>query len=291
LDGLVGVVKTQRSSRVQRKSGSIAGRLKFRLRVQLRGLVLRAGPLYMRTRRLESLARYLTRRPHEADFAFFARFRDSPGLFLDVGANAGMSAISFRIFQRRADILSIEPNSAHEADLRFTKRLLNGFDYMICGAGDENTVSAFYVPKYRSTPITSLGTFDMDSLAPWRLELLIGAGLSPADLLIEELKIEVRRLDDLRLRPRFVKIDVEGFEYRVLLGLQETIEEHRPIILVEWSRRFAEIEKFLRNLGYSAFSFDPGSGTLSPLSDGNRKLNVFCLHTELVDREPEWFSE
>lgn len=40
-------------------------------------------------------------------------------------------------------------------------------------------------------------------------------------------------LDDLRLAPGFIKLDVEGMELNVLLGGEKTIREHRPVILFE----------------------------------------------------------
>lgn len=33
----------------------------------------------------------------------------------------------------------------------------------------------------------------------------------------------------------FIKIDVEGFEPRVIQGLQQTIQKHQPILLLEWN--------------------------------------------------------
>jgi hypothetical protein len=46
--------------------------------------------------------------------------------------------------------------------------------------------------------------------------------------------IEVRRLDDLGLeRVNYIKMDCEGFEYRVLQGAEQTIRRCRPVVVVE----------------------------------------------------------
>lgn len=58
----------------------------------------------------------------------------------------------------------------------------------------------------------------------------------------------------------FVKIDVEGFEPRVVQGLQQTIVESQPVILLEWNSSqtrtgFAESDLFTRPLeGYRCYS-------------------------------------
>jgi FkbM family methyltransferase len=58
-----------------------------------------------------------------------------------------------------------------------------------------------------------------------------------------------------------VKVDVEGFEVRVLRGLRETLSKHRPIVVTEiipeWLERagasVAELAELMRNLGYDGF--------------------------------------
>jgi len=40
-------------------------------------------------------------------------------------------------------------------------------------------------------------------------------------------------LDSFNLKPNFIKIDVERYEYYILLGAEETIKKHKPTIIVE----------------------------------------------------------
>lgn len=50
---------------------------------------------------------------------------------------------------------------------------------------------------------------------------------------IEGDDVEVVTLDSLRLAPDFVKIDVEGMEYAVLIGGEQTIRTYRPVVMLE----------------------------------------------------------
>src|SRR5882672_10492632 len=52
--------------------------------------------------------------PHEKDyFGLQSLLSDGDGLFLDIGANDGVSALSFRSINSRYSILSVEPNAMH----------------------------------------------------------------------------------------------------------------------------------------------------------------------------------
>jgi FkbM family methyltransferase len=237
---------------------------------------VRSSRLYRVSRRLLTLARYLLRRPHEPDFAAFALFPDRTGLFLDVGANAGQSALSFRLFNRVSPILSVEPNRYHEGDLRFVKRILKRFDYLMCAAGDEDTMLTLHIPSYRGVPLTGEASLLESSSAGchW-LRTHAGRENSP-DLGTIELEVPVRRLDGLELAPSFVKIDVEGFELPVLRGLRETLVRHRPLVLLERSAGFADVCAFLGGLGWAPYSFDDRTRTLVRGRDGIRS-NAFFL--------------
>ena len=255
--------------------------LRRQLQVRLRLAVMRAGSLYMRTRRIEALLRLWAKRPHERDFRALAGLRHEHGPFLDIGANAGLAAVSFRIYHPDAPIVSIEPNPAHERDLRFVGRYLGNFKYLGCGASDRNGEATLYIPRYRSFSLTPLASFDRDFVtSEHRQTVLFGKPLDDSDFSVDEERVPIRRLDDLDLAPAIVKVDVEGHELPVLRGLERTLRNHRPVVLVEWSREFAPIQRFLEERGYNLFVAGHRSARLEPFDGSNRHLNIFCVPAE-----------
>jgi FkbM family methyltransferase len=229
---------------------------------------------YRLARRAQAIARFAARRPHDPDFAAFSLFRQRRGLFLDVGANVGQSALSFRLFHD-SPILSIEPNPENEPDLRLLKRLIKRFDYLIVAAGEENGSATLHVPTYRGATVTGEATLvgDADPGGYWASQHL---GTGDGAMGVIDREVEVRRLDDLKLETSFVKLDVEGFELSALRGLSATLERSRPVVMVERSSAYADVHDLLASLGYAAFTFEPSSRAMAPYA-GRPVTNVFFL--------------
>lgn len=85
----------------------------------------------------------------------------------------------------------------------------------------------------------------------------------------------------------FIKVDIEGFEERFLLGGKESLLQFKPVLLVEFNpstliRDNSSVEKLkaiLEGYGYSLFVSN--KKTLIPLQElpsGNQIVNVFCFH-------------
>src|SRR5271165_5740743 len=155
---------------------------------------------------------------HEEDFLFFRHLDGRPGLFVDIGANMGFSAISFRNVNKSMRILSFEILPLLRDVLRLVQRDVPAMEVQMVGLSDHAEQTRMYVPVFRSllcTPLASLdaGQFDL----PHRKEdWLQTTGLPEFELL--EVPVELRTLDSFGLAPTVVKIDVEGVELSTMKG-------------------------------------------------------------------------
>jgi FkbM family methyltransferase len=250
-------------------------------RAQLLLLLSPFARLYPAVRRIWQISRYVLRRPvtHGGDFAGLGRLVDTDGLFLDVGASSGTSAMSFRVFNRRSPILSIEPNRVLEPELRFLKRIVRRFDYLIAAAGDRHDTVSIYVPWYKGVPLTAYSSANREDLVSEGSGLRdwLGERVASRHLRIQEVTSPMFPLDDLELSPAAIKIDVEGSELHVLRGLSGTLERTHPILLIERSRDFDEIRRLLHDRGYSAYCYRPDSETFVSFGRVCEGPNVFFL--------------
>lgn len=233
------------------------------LRDGLKVGLTRYPALYDLSRRPYAVARFYARRPHDPDYSVFGQFTGRRGVFLDVGANSGMSALSFRIYNRTTPIVSIEPNPYHERDLRFVLRLAAPLQYRMWAAGRASEMLDLYVPTYRGVPLTTEASLILDEVVQsGSLRARLGARMDTQAFSIVRRAVPVRPLDCLGLETAFIKLDVQGFEHDALLGLEETIQRSQPVMLIETPSE--DVTRWLTQRGYSGFSYDPERRSLSP---------------------------
>jgi FkbM family methyltransferase len=177
--------------------------------------------------------------PHDRDYYGFRLLpQASDGLFVDVGANNGISAAGFRrVIGSGPSILSIEANPAHRASLQRLKRSDPGFDYRIIGLGREPGRFTLYTPYAGSIALTALSSGRLDYLRE-STQRDYGERVT-SRLRFEPTEVEVVTLDSLDLEPSIIKLDVEGLDFEVLLGGEGTIDRYRPAMLLEYTPRFS----------------------------------------------------
>lgn len=212
------------------------------------------------------------------------------GLFLDIGANDGISVLSFRRFDRAYRILSLEPNHALEPALRKIKRVDPRFDYKMVGAGATPSRIRFFVPSYRGVVLHTFTAADRDQVAQ---AVLASFGRAVASkVTIAEIESDVIRVDDLHLDPTIIKIDAEGSDYDVLRGLTDTIERMRPFIVVEiaWDHDNRTLD-FFTDRQYEVLAYDIerdrfSPATAAPQSTASGRRNSFAVPRETLHSLP-----
>lgn len=161
---------------------------------------------------------------------FLERFYDLPtqlllqkilragDLFVDVGANEGMiTLLAARLVGPRGRVLAFEPNPVPRAILE-RNLVCNGIGNVAvraAGLGDSAAEMSLFVP--------SINTGEGSFTAP-------GEGQDGA-----QVTCSVHVGDEVigDLPPRLIKVDVEGFEARVLNGLERTLTSARPVLVLE----------------------------------------------------------
>jgi FkbM family methyltransferase len=91
--------------------------------------------------------------------------------------------------------------------------------------------------------------------------------------------VPVQPLDDYRLAPDFIKIDVEGYEMKVLRGAEKTIDQYRPKLVIEMNQvalerqgaDYASIYQWLREHNYEWLILQENCWMNSPMYD------ILCL--------------
>ena len=250
-------------------------------------MLTRYPKAYDLLRRPYAAARFWLRRPHDPDYGVFALFPKRRGVFLDVGANAGMSALSFRIFNRVDPIVSIEPNPFHEGDLHFTGKLVKAFSYQMWAAGQGNGTMTLHVPVYRNVPLTTEASLILEEVAgSVSLRTRLGSRMDTDDFEIVTCTVTVRPLDSLHLDPAFIKLDVQGYEYEALLGLEATLRRAYPVLLIETPSDKAR--DFLSSMEYKAYRYLPQERRIVP--ETSRGTNTVFVPSG-TQCDPGWLDQ
>lgn len=149
---------------------------------------------------------------------------------IDIGAHVGTWT---RWFAKRAkEVHSFEPVRSNFDCL--TKNLE---EYKNCtlynnAVSDEDK----YITMWKPKNLSNTGTFSSVPLPDW-----------------EELRYKARAIDELKLTPTVIKIDIQGGEYPALKGSVNTIKSYHPVICWENSKDNTDRENiydFLTGLGY-----------------------------------------
>ncbi len=149
-----------------------------------------------------------------------ARGSDHAGIFVDIGANIGQHSL----FMSRlaAQIHAFEPYApvAQRLQEHMTLNQISNISLHQVGLSDSNGTLPFFAPAGSNKGV---GSFDRDSQQRGNVlagELSIVCG----DDYFEQHGIE--QID-------LMKIDVEGFERKALVGLQRSLVRSRPVIACE----------------------------------------------------------
>jgi FkbM family methyltransferase len=183
---------------------------------------------------------------------------------IDIGAHKG----GYLYWMRKrvgieGKLVAFEPQeSLYRQLLEITRHFKwNNVQVEKLGVSNARETHRFYIP------VTPDGSSAEASMTDYR----VGMGE------YKETTIETISLDEYcteaSIRPAFIKIDVEGFEYEVLTGGRQILQTYRPKILMECEqrhlkdRKVGDVFKVLLELGYKGFFIHDNQ--VKPLAEFN----------------------
>jgi FkbM family methyltransferase len=197
---------------------------------------------------------YLYREIFVRQSYYFMADKECP-VILDCGANIGMASLYFKWLYPKCQLQAFEPDPATFGTLQHNV-LQNRLDIEThnCALWDDDTEVDFFV----------------DSATPGGLVMSTNASRSYR----ESIKVPARKLSDFIIGPvDFLKLDVEGAEFRVIFDLvrsgklanirQMVIEYHHQI-----GQQKSRLASFLRELELAGFNYQI-QALLYPLTSKN----------------------
>lgn len=162
--------------------------------------------------------------PHLA--GIFAGLGGAGSVVADIGANVGAHTLTMaRQVGTEGRVLAFEPNPTVRRKLETNISLngLNCVEIFECALGDRQTQMKLRVPRSDTPEASNSGLSSL--LALDTPHDLVDVLVQPFDSVIESLSLD--RLD-------LIKIDVQGFEQRVLQGMGGVLQRFSPAIVFEY---------------------------------------------------------
>jgi FkbM family methyltransferase len=154
-----------------------------------------------------------------------ARHVTAFGCVVDVGSNIGLHTVRFaQLFET---VHSFEPTTINFECLQKNTATFDNVVLYPLGLGNKAETVTIQLPA----DANNCGNFSIVDFA------------DNTEQTVDE-TIEIQTLDSFELAPNLIKIDVQGFDYNVLLGAANTIELHHPVIIIE-----SETKKSRNNIG------------------------------------------
>lgn len=203
---------------------------------------------------------------HEPELFFVADVSRPGDLFIDVGANIGVYAVTAAI--RGARALAFEPTSDARAAV-VENAAVNGVSELV-------TASPFALADYEGTARFTVGNDCINQFA--------NDDVASVPIQVSTLTACVRELAGPDARPDLIKIDVEGAEAAVLRGALEVLEKHRPSVIIEVWGGGAPLRSFVEALGHRAYHYDYRKRSLVALpADHAEPGNIIMIHPDRFD--------
>ena len=183
-----------------------------------------------------------------------AQFASRDGDFMDIGAHIGYYSMYMQPLVRR--VYAFEPDPRNLPDLRRNAASVSNIEVVPLAVSSRCETAQFYIGGD-----STLST----------LEAIEG----------ETIEVQTTTIDDSvasrpGIKPTLFKIDAEGHDFEVLLGMRGTVAAHQPLLLIECNS--GELLDLCDEWQYSIFAFTCDRETFKMTFRQLRSLEDFQNH-------------
>lgn len=208
----------------------------------------------------------------KAELETLKLFLQKDSVFIDIGANFGLYTLNAsKLIGQNGHIISFEPFYQNFNSLKKNILLNNLKNIKIekLAIGEINGVLKMYYDDKEK----NLGMASMIQMKSGRKE---DVNVVSLDSYLES-KTFIKKID-------LIKIDVEGFEYSALMGMQNTLITYSPSIIIEiltekGLENSKKIHAFFERFEYKKYFIDDNGKLLSHKTNHNRLNYIFTKRT------------
>jgi len=193
----------------------------------------------------------------------------------DVGASDGIASKFFLKNLSVKNIYCFEPDKTYVKVLKalnIKKLIIKPY-----GIGIRNFKSHIYMPRYKffnkNFDLTTYSFFDKNYLIKQiNLDFSFKKNLS-----VTKKKVHIKRVNNINKKIDLIKVDTNGYEYQILVGLKNIINNYKPAIIIETNQDILKIKKFLKKYSYICYYYNYKKKRLMSIKN-KYPLNTFFLH-------------
>ena len=169
---------------------------------------------------------------------------------IDIGASDG---IAVKFFNKNLNVNKIICFEPYEKYIKILKKYKNLIIYPYA-IGDKNISKRIYFPRYnlfgKSIDLITYAHYDYNLLQHFIKDFGYKNNLS-----IESSILKVKKIVRLKYKIDLIKIDTNGYELNVILGLLKLIKKDKPVLIVEINKDEKKISNILSKYNYNALYF------------------------------------
>tara|TARA_B100001939_G_scaffold318747_1_gene306405 strand:+ start:23 stop:847 length:825 start_codon:yes stop_codon:yes gene_type:complete len=210
--------------------------------------------------------------PHEKDYYGILKLANNSKKYsiIDVGANIGISSLGFRKLGLINPIYLFEPNNyIFEKFLKKLKKNNKDFYLNNLALHSEKKIKKLYLAYYKGKNIHFLSSFDknyvINSIKITYKNLENKINIVPKN-------VNCVKFDSLKIKvpPTLIKLDTEGHDLNILIGMKNTIKKYKPVFLIEYNEDiFSKVCNFLKF--YDPYIYNLSKDKFSRITGHNKK--------------------